>query len=176
MMRKRARRGGIPDVEAALEELEKEGTQIRRESMHLQNFYAWCLGTDISDKHNEADYIKKYMGNLPTQRKYNVTMSNKLYCYIDGMTNLKDPVYDPSSSWYELHEAPWNLLSDVLFALTFYDPDSKHFDKCHMWLQLHGKTGQHDYYYDIKRQAFTSGTARVRLLTLERRSAYKDGC
>ena len=142
--------GGIPDVEAALEELEKEGAQIRRESMYLQNFYAWCLGTDISDEHNEADYIKKYMGNLPTQRKY-VTKSNKLYCYIDGMTNLKDPVIDPSSSWYELHEAPWTLLSDVLFALTFYDPDTKHFDKCHMWLQLHGKTGRHDYYYDMKR-------------------------
>jgi len=29
-----------------------------------------------------------------------------------------------------------------------------------MWLQLHGKTGQHDYYYDIKRQAFPSGAAR----------------
>ena len=67
---------------------------------------------------------------------------------------------DPATSWYELHEAPWHLLSDVLFLLTFYDPVKSRFDKCHMWLQLHGKTGQHDYYYAIKRQASPSGAAR----------------
>jgi len=118
--------GGIPDVEAALDELEKDGANIPPESMHLQVFLAWCLGPDVSDQHNELSYIETYVGNLPMQRKSDSKedASNKLWCYIDGMRDLNDPVIDPSNSWYELRKAPWNILSDVLFALTFYDPDT----------------------------------------------------
>ena len=59
---------GIPNVEAILETLEKDGANIRRESMPLQVFFAWCLGPDVSDKHNELSYIEKFVGNLPTGR------------------------------------------------------------------------------------------------------------
>ena len=121
--------GGIPDVEAAFDELVTESAQIRRESMYLQVFFAWCLGSEVSDKHNELSYIEKYVGKLPTQRKlahtHTLHTSNKLWCYIDGMRDLKDPELDPATSWYELHEAPWhsnNLTTPSHPSTTFYQP------------------------------------------------------